>query len=91
MPVPFDRSNKAIKYNIIVIDIIIKIENSKFNSSIPKKPYLNELTIYAIGLNREMVCHIVGNKSIAKNVPPRYVNGAKINVGTILISSQLFA
>ena len=44
-----------------------------------------------MGLNNEMFCQISGNKSIAKNVPPKYVSGARIKVGTMFISSQVFA
>ena len=64
MPMPFSSIINPILNKITIKTIIIVKDKYILDSSNPKNPYLNTLTIYAIGLNSETSCQISGSDSI---------------------------
>ena len=64
IPIPLDKITRAITNNITIYVMIINSDKIKSVSTRSKKPYLNELTKYAIGLKAEISCQISGRASI---------------------------
>ena len=77
--------------NKILNAIIIKNANDTLTSLIPSIENLSALIKYSIGFIRAISCQIPGSIDIEKNIPPKYVSGVMINVGTTFISSQSLA